>query len=84
MDALTASRKKLEFARVCVEVNLEEKLPDIVYPKLSDGTKVPVKVVYAWKPIMCSHCKLVGHKVDRCPKKMQEDQSVPQPSCSIP
>ena len=80
IDALTASMKNLEFSRVCVEVNLEDKLPDIVYPKLSDGTKIPVKVIYAWKPSMCALCKYVGHEADKCPKKKQHE-AVPK---SIP
>ena len=83
MDALTASRKNLEFARVCIKVNLEENLPEVIYPNMEGGSRVPIKVIYAWKPTMCSFCKIVGHEQDACPKLINQEAH-PKPVTNQP
>lgn len=57
MDAMTEARKNLEFARLCIEVDLDEQSPDEVFPKLGDGSKAKVEVEYASKPLQCLHCR---------------------------
>lgn len=33
------------------------------------GMLKSIKIGYEWKPIICDHCKLLGHLVDVCKKK---------------
>ncbi|PWA80419.1 hypothetical protein CTI12_AA196540 [Artemisia annua] len=71
---------KLDFARVLVEVNANEDLPNILeieYPPLGNRParvgKLDVK--YQWKPPLCTHCKTFGHSTLACkirPRSVEE------------
>ncbi|KAF9609596.1 hypothetical protein IFM89_017691 [Coptis chinensis] len=48
---------------------------DSTYPvqlrfKIRDGQQVTVGVEYTWKPNSCSHCKVFGHTLAKCPKQV--------------
>ncbi|KAK8606498.1 hypothetical protein V6N13_030779 [Hibiscus sabdariffa] len=61
MDSVTASRERLEFAKVCVEVTVGHRIPRIVPVKLKDNSIVFVKVKIPWMPPCCSHCLSFRH-----------------------
>lgn len=61
VDNATASKKRLDFARVCIEVSAGDDLPDEVVVK-ANGDSVVVRVEYQWLPAKCSECKVFGHK----------------------
>ncbi|GJS45279.1 reverse transcriptase domain-containing protein [Tanacetum coccineum] len=76
MDKLTKERclkkaRKLDFARVLVEVFASDDLPDfleIEYPKIGDrpARVGKLEVKYQWKPPLCTHCKTFGHATMSC------------------
>ncbi|XP_056688277.1 uncharacterized protein [Spinacia oleracea] len=68
-DQATINRDKLQFARVQVEVALSQDLPDCVEFQDEHGILKTIKVGYEWKPIVCEHCKLLGHLAVDCRKK---------------
>ncbi|KAK8639618.1 hypothetical protein V6N13_137991 [Hibiscus sabdariffa] len=57
MDTITATRQRLEFARVCVEVPAGYVFPDSIDVVLQDGSIALVYVTVPWIPPSCSHCK---------------------------
>ncbi|KAG5239407.1 DUF4283 domain-containing protein [Salix suchowensis] len=68
-DAQTYNCTRLEYARLCVEI--DAKLPkvtsfDIVSP--SSTEPITVEVEYEWMPPHCTGCKLYGHS---CKKQQQ-------------
>ncbi|GJV50025.1 zinc knuckle CX2CX4HX4C containing protein [Tanacetum coccineum] len=76
MDSVTASMCKMGigrigFARVLVEVSSNKALPDEIDVVYKNGLKEEicrklVKVVYDWKPLVCSKCCVFGHSIVKC------------------
>ncbi|KAJ6321112.1 hypothetical protein OIU78_016338 [Salix suchowensis] len=61
-DAQTFSCTRLEYARVCVELDAAHPIThkfEVDYPLSSDP--ITVEVDYEWKPSRCSKCKYFGH-----------------------
>ncbi|KAL2513411.1 Uncharacterized protein Adt_19011 [Abeliophyllum distichum] len=53
-------------ARVCVEVNLEHKLPDRVLIEWGESRSFWQPVVYEQLPHFCAKCRHMGHLIDKC------------------
>ncbi|XP_062080776.1 uncharacterized protein LOC133785571 [Humulus lupulus] len=69
VDLVTKERNKLNFPRVLIEVSLKQDFPELIYFEDEYGCNVSVSVMYEWKPIVCGHCKGMGHTTDICRKK---------------
>ncbi|XP_038993433.1 uncharacterized protein LOC120117208 [Hibiscus syriacus] len=80
MDSVAASKNRLEFAKVCVEVEAGVVIPDIIHVIVSDGSSVSIKVHVPWMPKCYDKCKSFGHHVNSCyvdrqvPQKLKEVQ----------
>lgn len=60
VDEATANKKRLDFARICVEIDAGDELPsDITISVKSDSVMVGVE--YQWLPPSCKSCKVFGH-----------------------
>ncbi|XP_020674344.1 uncharacterized protein LOC110093710 [Dendrobium catenatum] len=68
IDALTANWGRREYARVCVRMNLENKLQAGVWVNGWNG-RFYQKVEYEGIGIMCFGCDKIGHRRDHCPLK---------------
>ncbi|KAI0497454.1 hypothetical protein KFK09_020681 [Dendrobium nobile] len=66
VDSLTAKRTRLTFARVCIHISKDSKLPDEI-PLDLDGEDMTLKVVYDWKPTPCEGCGSLFHPFSLCP-----------------
>ncbi|XP_020253587.1 uncharacterized protein LOC109830664 [Asparagus officinalis] len=68
IDMLTATRQRLSYARVLIEVQLPLKnpLPDLVDFQGPDGKKYSQRVIYELKPRWCSNYSIIGHDTDNC------------------
>ncbi|XP_074297480.1 uncharacterized protein LOC141628207 [Silene latifolia] len=83
-DKATLERTRLSFARVMVELGMDQKLPDRVKFLDEHGKVIQVLVHYEWMPITCTVCKGIGHEYKKCrkartrtmPKRVQQK---PQP-----
>ncbi|XP_039058614.1 uncharacterized protein LOC120202236 [Hibiscus syriacus] len=71
MDSITASRKRLEFAKLCIEIEAGSALPEDIHVTLRDGSIVRIKVRVPWIPQSCSMCKVFGHHVNSCTEVRQ-------------
>lgn len=76
VDNATAKRQRLDFARVCVEIEAGDELPTEVQIKVN-GDSVVVLIEYQWLPSSCTKCKIFGHLTDSCGSKLT---SVPSTS----
>ncbi|GAB2232794.1 hypothetical protein Droror1_Dr00011852 [Drosera rotundifolia] len=56
-NPFTENRTRLDFARVCVEV---EPLPDKVFIKFGEE-QIELRVEYQWKPQVCTECGINGN-----------------------
>ncbi|XP_020687803.1 uncharacterized protein LOC110103428 [Dendrobium catenatum] len=67
VDALTAAKTRLTFARVCIQVCSNSPLPNEIYHTV-DGKVFPLTIIYDWKPTHCSFCNSIMHASNACPK----------------
>ncbi|KAL0283808.1 UNVERIFIED_CONTAM: hypothetical protein Sradi_6922600 [Sesamum radiatum] len=70
-DAITRACTRLDFARVCVMLDISAKLLKhivLMVPK-EDGSEVACKVdvEYEWLPPKCTMCHSLGHSTKECP-----------------
>ncbi|KAK4382686.1 Retrovirus-related Pol polyprotein from type-2 retrotransposable element R2DM [Sesamum angolense] len=70
-DAITRACTRLDFARVCVMLNVSLKLPKhivIMMPNEHGGESAcKVDVEYEWLPPKCTNCTSLGHATKECP-----------------
>ncbi|GJQ93972.1 hypothetical protein Tco_0005111 [Tanacetum coccineum] len=74
-DMCMQSCDRSSFARAMIELRADVKLKDtivVVMPKLvGEGFYMcTICVECEWKPPRCSSCKVVGHVLDECPRKI--------------
>ncbi|XP_020695253.1 uncharacterized protein LOC110108800 [Dendrobium catenatum] len=77
VDSLTANGTRLTFARVCVQINKNSPLHDVISIEI-DGDDMDLKVVYDWKPTPCEGCGSLFHPFSLCSSNRN-----PKPSISI-
>ncbi|KAL2246082.1 UNVERIFIED_CONTAM: hypothetical protein Sindi_2876400 [Sesamum indicum] len=70
-DAITRACTRLDFARVCVMIDVTQTLPKhiIVMTPDENGGETPCKVdvEYEWLPPKCTNCMILGHMTKDCP-----------------
>ncbi|XP_074298811.1 uncharacterized protein LOC141629756 [Silene latifolia] len=78
-DNATEMKTRLAYARVLVEVQIDQKFPEAV--KFHDEKKqlVEVKLEYEWKPVLCTHCKTLGHAHSTCRRGKSQTTHKVQP-----
>lgn len=60
VDEATATKKRLDFARICIEVDAADELPnDITIAVKADS--VTMGIEYQWLPSSCQKCNVFGH-----------------------
>ncbi|KAL6556123.1 hypothetical protein OROGR_005411 [Orobanche gracilis] len=64
-DLNTINRSRLNFARICVEVNLKNHLYNSVGIRFDDVI-TELNVEYEKLPSYCNHCQHLGHDIDAC------------------
>ncbi|KAH0688961.1 hypothetical protein KY289_016319 [Solanum tuberosum] len=74
-DECAAKQIRISYARMLIEVNITQTLPDKIVVMDPNGNKFEQEVFYDWKPKFCPKCSMVGHI---CTKKMPQPQA-PQP-----
>ncbi|KAL0294829.1 UNVERIFIED_CONTAM: hypothetical protein Sangu_3209500 [Sesamum angustifolium] len=77
-DTITRACTRLDFARVCVMLDISSTLPKhlIIMMPREDGTEVPckVEVEYEWVPPKCKNCMSLGHSTSTCPDARKIDK----------
>ena len=71
MDKLTASKDRLSFARVLVELKSGQKLLDAITLRDQFGSLIVQKVEYEFRSLQCFQCYKFGHVVKNCPVKVR-------------
>ncbi|XP_059075280.1 uncharacterized protein LOC131875230 [Cryptomeria japonica] len=74
IDLVTASRRRLIYARIYVGVGAKTDMPEEIEIESKLG-KWMQKIVYESIPFACFHCKKVGHWAKRCRSNVVKSQS---------
>ncbi|KAL2251988.1 UNVERIFIED_CONTAM: Retrovirus-related Pol polyprotein from type-1 retrotransposable element R2 [Sesamum indicum] len=87
-DAITRACTRLDFARVCVMIDVKQKLHKhiIVMAPNEDGGETPCKVdvEYEWLPPKCTTCMQLGHMTNECPMKKSHKPTKPPVNVYVP
>jgi len=65
-DHYTVRRARLAYARVLVEIQINQELKEKVIFENEKGNEVRQPVHFEWKPMKCSSCGMFGHSEDNC------------------
>lgn len=57
---------------MCVQYKVGDPLPHSISVVDFDKSNVEVKVTYLNKPLICTHCKSLGHLINVCPIAKRE------------
>ncbi|XP_012857539.1 PREDICTED: uncharacterized protein LOC105976824 [Erythranthe guttata] len=68
-DDRTIAFTHTHYARVCIEVNVAQQLPESIFIGTSKENGWWQKVEYEGNHTFCAHCGLLGHLVGACRKK---------------
>ncbi|XVF39101.1 hypothetical protein PTKIN_Ptkin01aG0008300 [Pterospermum kingtungense] len=50
IDQITATCKRLSYAKVCVEIDVDKEIPSSVKVVMNDGSIMPIAVEVPWYP----------------------------------
>jgi len=75
-DKLTATKERVSYARVLVEVDLLADLRSSINVTLPNGNPLIQRVIYETLPKFCKHCKVLGHSTGACSKGKEEARTV--------
>ncbi|KAL5172015.1 hypothetical protein HKD37_16G044853 [Glycine soja] len=68
-DECTAKKYRVSYARILVEVDVTQKLPNDITIRDSEGKKLKQPVHYEWKPMFCDKCQKFGHHCEEVKAK---------------
>ncbi|KNA11184.1 hypothetical protein SOVF_137540, partial [Spinacia oleracea] len=63
------NRDKLMFAKIMIEVAIDQSFPTLIHFYNEKGVKVDQKVNYEWLHITFTTCKGLGHTMENCTKQ---------------
>ncbi|VFQ64820.1 unnamed protein product [Cuscuta campestris] len=70
-DKATATRAMWAFARIQVEVQVQQDFPEIIHFADEEDRIISQAMEYEWKPTICSKCNKMGHIADNCRKSKE-------------
>jgi hypothetical protein len=65
-DIPTATMSRLSYARILVEVDLLQELPNAIQVVLPNGSPLSQQVTYESLPRFCKRCRVIGHSANTC------------------
>ena len=72
IDRVTTQKDMLAYARVLIEVSIEQVFPDEIHYVNEKGLLSHQAVKYECKPMRCTDCGGFGHDMEECRKKRIE------------
>ncbi|XP_074271290.1 uncharacterized protein LOC141595221 [Silene latifolia] len=71
-DLAKEEKTRLGYARVMVELEVDQKLPAKIAFKDEKGFVIEVAIEYEWRPVKCKYCMGMGHEMEQCRRGVQE------------
>jgi len=71
IDKYTRDKSFLKYARLLIEIQLEDNFPEYIEFVNEQNVVVRQRLKYEWKPTKCDFCKMFGHTRDDYRKKPQ-------------
>ncbi|PKU59458.1 Uncharacterized protein MA16_Dca012786 [Dendrobium catenatum] len=74
VDALTAAKTRLTYARICIQASITSSFPESVSVAI-EGEVIKLQIQYEWKPDPCSYCGSLAHISSFCTSQKSEQQT---------
>ncbi|KAK9734356.1 hypothetical protein RND81_04G134000 [Saponaria officinalis] len=74
-DLPTTLQARLSFARVMVEADISQELPEYVVLNCPFTGQSVQRVVYEWHPYYCKTCKKLGHTMSSCKRNKKKEET---------
>ncbi|OIT01975.1 hypothetical protein A4A49_03920 [Nicotiana attenuata] len=74
-DRLTVEGERVSNARMLVEMDVSQELPDTMLIEEEDGYYREQSLEYEWKPAFCEECCQIGHHDEKCGKAVKKKTS---------
>lgn len=65
-DIATTHKEQLTYARILVEVSVNQQYPSRVMFENEHENIIEQMVVYEWKSLLCATCNNFGHEQQEC------------------
>ncbi|XP_019246318.1 PREDICTED: uncharacterized protein LOC109225967 [Nicotiana attenuata] len=75
-DRATTWKERMTFARVLVEVTLDQPYPQSIMFENEIGKIIEQRVHYEWKPTLCKECNNYGHEMVECRRHIQAEKQM--------
>jgi hypothetical protein len=72
IDRATLNVERLGYARVQIEVEVQDAVPDVIEFIDEHGRVQQQKLTFEWFPIKCAHCSMLGHGSSICKRQQQQ------------
>jgi hypothetical protein len=79
-DECTAHKLRISYARMLVEVDVTQALPQDITIRDNEGNTMKQPVEYEWRPLLCDRCQKLGHICEKDPPKPVQKQWKPKPA----
>ncbi|XP_019237747.1 PREDICTED: uncharacterized protein LOC109217904 [Nicotiana attenuata] len=77
-DKLTTQCERISYARVLIEMDITQPLPDEILIEKTDRSSWMQRVDFEWKPKLCLNCNKFGHGTGECQQTTQQDEEPKQ------
>lgn len=77
MDRATKKFSRVNFVKVCVEVEVTDVIPEFVEVEVENDSSFNVDVLCHWKPITYQVCGPFGHNDENCAIKAESTKEMP-------
>jgi len=75
-DKLTATKERVSYAHMLVEIDLLADLRSSINVTLPNGNTLIQRVIYETLSKFCKHCKVLGHSTRACSKSKEEARTI--------
>ena len=75
-DLTTLLRKRLSYARVCVEIDASKTLVKEYDLRCPNGLFITISADYEWIPSRCNNCNVFGHTTAICATSKVDDRTM--------
>ncbi|XP_039017080.1 uncharacterized protein LOC120147904 [Hibiscus syriacus] len=79
MDSITASKTRLEYAKVCIEIGAKEDIPETVEVILANGKTSKIFVEVPWFPYRCRNVSLPDSSSSKETVNSADNNSIKEP-----
>lgn len=84
VDKFTASKKRISYVRVCVEVNASDELVNDFDLQCADGNWITIHAEFEWTPTRCKACEVFGHSISSFSKLKPSPSNDGKPGHHLP